>query len=104
MSDNETETTDEEESTEIEGVGDYHCVAHAETMPSPNHGEVEHVWFDEDVLDGWLYNELLEAIRGDGYEVLAFGTVNEEEAEGIEHEGVREGGKKAVLVYRGAPQ
>jgi len=96
-----SDTEAEEESTEIEGPADYHCVAETQTMPSPNYGEVEHVWFNEDVLDGWLYNELLDAIRKDGYEVLAFGTVNAEEAEDIEHESVREGGKKAVLVYRG---
>lgn len=100
MSDNETEET-EEESTEIEGPADYHCVAHAETRRSPVHDVEEHIWFDEDVLDGWLYNELLDAMRGDGYEVLAFDSVDAEEAAEIEHEGVREGGKKAVLVYRG---
>ena len=99
-----SDTEAEEESTEIEGPADYHCVAHAETRRSPTHDVEEHIWFDEDVLDGWLYKELLDAMRGDGYEVLAFDSVNTEEAEDIEHEGVRKGGKKAVLVYRGAVQ
>ena len=93
--------SDSEETEEIEGPADYHCVAHAETRRSPTHDLEEHVWFDEDVLDGWLYKELLDAMRGDGYEVLAFDSVDAEEAAELDVEGVREGGKKCVLVYRG---
>lgn len=85
-----------------DGLAEYHCVAETMTMPSPNHGEVEHVWFDMDVLTEWVYHELLEVIRADGYELLAFGVSNEEEAQDME--AVTAGGIKATFVYRGTTE
>lgn len=92
----DTDNTDDEEHRDL---ADYHCMAHVETMPSPEYGEVSHAYFDAGVLGEWVYRELLDVIREDGYELLAFGTATEEDATTFED--VEPGAHKAVFVYRG---
>ena len=108
MSTNETE----DESNEIEELEDVHAVLGTEIRPDPRYGEVTEAVFDPAVIEEWVYDELIQAIRGDGFALVAFGTTSEGDAERMVQDGnlteeaaeVALGAPKGVFVYRGAPE
>jgi len=101
MTDNTDETADEEESTEITGLADYHCVLAVQERTDPRAGELTEAVFDMDVLTEWVYTELLDTIEAHGYEFVAFASTTEEDVAnmGLPEDAV--GNPKGAWVYRG---
>ena len=90
---------------EIEGLADYHCVAAVVESTDPHAGEVHKVVFDPEVLDKWVYRELLDVIEADGYKLVGFSHIeNPEEADFYQLTEEHVGAPLAAFVYRGDPQ
>lgn len=102
MSDKDTdETPAEEESTEATGLAEYHCVLGVQERTDPRAGLLTEAVFDMDVLEEWVYRELLDVIEADGYEFVAFAMTTEEDVAnmGLPEDAV--GNPKGAWVYRG---
>lgn len=106
MSDSNTE--DETESTDIETLADVHCILATEERADPRYGEATVAVFDPDVLTEWVYDELLDALRADGYDLVAFGTTSEADVElmglGEDEAETALHAPKGVFVYRGVTE
>ena len=107
MSVNETEEDETEEHREDEHEGprtlaDVHCILATNERPSPRYGEEVEAVFDMDVLNEYVYDELLDALRHNhGYDLVAFGVLDEADLEVFELEEEHLHQPKAVFVYRG---
>lgn len=103
MSVKETEEDEtEEHREEIETLAEVHCILATNERPSPRYGEEVEAVFDMDVLNGYVYDELLDALRhSQGYDLVAFGVVDEEDLGEFELEEDALHQPKGVFVYRG---
>lgn len=103
MSDKDTSTDeeDETESTEVNGLADYHCVLATQERTDPRAGLLTEAVFDMDVLEEWVYTELLDTIEAHGYEFVAFASTTEDDVAnmGLPEDAV--GNPKGAWVYRG---
>jgi hypothetical protein len=102
MSDKDTdETPAEEESTEVRDLAEYHCVLGVQERADPRAGQVTEAVFDMDVLEEWVYRELLDVIEAEGYEFVAFASTTEEDVAtmGLPEDAV--GNPKGAWTYRG---
>lgn len=93
--------SDKDEDTETEehrDLDEYHCVLETEERTSATVGEVTEVVFDPEVLSDWVYRELLDATRADGYELVGFGAAL------VDTEDGEVPAPKASFVYRGVPE
>lgn len=103
MSDKDTDETpaDEEESTEVMDLAEYHCVLGVQERADPRAGQVTEAVFDMDVLEEWVYRELLDVIEAEGYEFVAFAATTEEDVAsmGLPEDAV--GNPKGAWTYRG---
>lgn len=98
-------STEEAAEEEIEGLADYHCVAAVVETTDPHAGEVQKVVFDPNVLDKWVYRELLDVIEADGYNLVGFSHIEDaEEADFYQLDETHVGAPLAAFVYRGEPQ
>lgn len=93
---------DDESESETRELHDYHCVAAVEQTPDVTVGETERAVFDPDVVD-LVYRELLDAIASDGYDLLAFGTLDPERRDAIDLHERFDHAPTATFVYRGVP-
>lgn len=94
--------SERDESDDDRDLADYHCVESVVVQSDPTHGETHRAIFDPDVLTR-VYRELRDAIRADGYELVAFGRLSDEDRTtyGL-HERFTHA-STATFVYRGAP-
>jgi len=101
LSDKEADETDEEESTEVRDLAEYHCVLGVQERTDPRAGALTEAVFDMDVLEEWVYRELLDVIEAEGYEFVAFASTTEEDVAtmGLPEEAV--GNPKGAWTYRG---
>jgi len=99
----ETKSAESTETGEPMDLPEYHCVAAVAETSSPHAGEVHKVVFDPEVLDKWVYRELLDVIEADGYELVSFGVIEDvEEAEFFTLPEEYVMAPIGVFVYRGA--
>lgn len=90
---------------EVEDLVDFHCVAAVAESTSPHAGEVQKVVFDPEVLEKWVYRELLDVIEAEGYDLVGFGSIEDaEEADFFQLTEEYVAAPMGVFVYRGTGQ